>query len=263
MSLLLKFLKSVNDLLTTLLLWAYFLFGYILFFSPFYIVAYFFPKTREQSFQALNHYFYKGFFLWARFLIPRLKITVPDDILAIRSSVIVCNHLSYLDPILLIALFKKHRTIVKSTFFRTPIFGNVITISGYIPSDASGDASTLLINCMDTLKDFLANGGNLFIFPEGTRSRDGSLGEFSKGAFRIARYCKAPIKVLRIKDSNKLFQPGRFLFHTTHKINIEINRIGDIVPDYESNEGSVSSLIKQVRAIYEKQSGSDLLPKRL
>ncbi|MCJ7771773.1 MAG: 1-acyl-sn-glycerol-3-phosphate acyltransferase [Desulfobacterales bacterium] len=263
MSLLLKFLKSVNDLLTTLLLWAYFLFGYILFFSPFYIVAYFLPKTREQSFQALNHYFYKGFFLWARFLIPRLKITVPDDVLAIRSSVIVCNHLSYLDPILLISLLKRQRTIVKSAFFNVPIFGKVITISGYIPSDNGGDFSSILIDRMDTMKDFLASGGNLFIFPEGTRSRDGSLGEFSKGAFRIARYCKTPIKVLRIKDSNQLFQPGRFLFHTTHKISIEVNLIGDIVPDYESNEGSVSSLIKQVRAIYEKQSGSDLSSKRI
>lgn len=254
-------MRSVNDLITTLLLWLYFLFTYILFFSPFYIFCYLFSKNREQSFQALNHYFYKGFFVWTRFLIPRLKIVTREDVRAIRSSVIVCNHLSYLDPILLISLFKKHRTIVRSDFFKTPIFGNVITISGYIPSDASGDSSTLLINRMDTMKDFLANGGNLFIFPEGTRSRDGSLAEFSKGAFRIARHCKAPIKVLRIKDTNKLYAPDRFLFHTTYKIDIGIELIGEVVPDYKINEGSVSSLMKQVRDTFENSSGSYLSSK--
>lgn len=251
MTVLAKFLRSVNDILTTLLLWTYFLFGYIIFFSPFYILATFFSKNRERSFQALNHFFYKGFFLWARFLIPRLKIKIHDNVRTIRSSVIVCNHLSYLDPILLISIFKKQRTIVKSIFFNVPIFGNVLTISGYIPSDASGDLSSILIDRMDTMKEFIASGGNLFIFPEGTRSRDGSLGEFSKGAFRIARHCKASIKVLQIKDTNQLFQPGRFFFHTLDKIRIEVNLIGTIEPDYKSTDSSVTSLMRQVRTIFE------------
>jgi len=250
MSSLLKFIKPVNDLITTSLLWGYFLFAYILFFSPFHILSYIVSKYREQSYQKINHYFYKGFFLWALFLFPRLRIAVQDDVRQIQSSVIVCNHLSFLDPILLISLFKKHRTIVRSDFFKIPIFGKVITLSGYIPSDASGDAGELLINSMDTMNDFLNNGGNVFIFPEGTRSRNGSLGEFSKGAFRISRHCKAPIKVLQIKNTNRLYQPGRFLFHTLNKIQIEVNLIGTIEPDYESDEGSVSSLIKHVRNIY-------------
>lgn len=257
-----NFLKSINDAVITSLLWFYFLLGFIIFFSPLYITAFIFSTNREHSFQALNHYFYKGFFLWAQFLIPGLKIKAQDDVLKIRSSVIVCNHLSYLDPILLISIFKRHRTIVKSAFFNVPIFGKVITISGYIPSYAGGEFSSILIEQMNTMKNFLASGGNLFVFPEGTRSRDGRLGKFSKGAFRIARHLKAPITVLRIKDTNRLYQPDRFLFHTTRKIAIEIDVIGKIVPDYESAEGSVTSLIKQARSIFENPSGSDLSSKR-
>lgn len=251
MAVLFKFLRTTNDLLTTSLVWAYFLFAYILFFSPFHLFSFIVSKSREQSFQSINHFFYKGFFLWLRFLIPRLRISIQNDVRHIQSSVIVCNHLSYLDPILLISLFKRHRTIVRSDFFQTPIFGKVITLSGYIPSDASGDAGTLLIKSMDTMNDFLKSGGNVFIFPEGTRSRDGNLGEFSKGAFRIARHCKAPIKVLEIKDTNRLYEPGRFLFHTLDKVRIEVNLIGTIAPDYESEDGSVSSLIQQVRSVFE------------
>lgn len=262
MSALFRLLKLVNDLLTTFLLWVYFLLGYVLLFSPFYLYEIFFSKNRERSFQALNHYFYRGFFLWARFLIPGLKIKVQEAVYAIRSSVIVCNHLSYLDPILLISLFKKQRTIVKSTFFKVPIFGSALTISGYIPSDAQGGLSSILIDQMETMKEFLESGGNLFIFPEGTRSRDGKLGEFNKGAFRIARHCKAPIKILRIKGTNRLYHPDRFLFHTLSRTTIEVDLIGEIEPDYENGNNSVSSLMQQVRTFYEGQSDSDLSAER-
>ena len=44
-----------------------------------------------------------------------------------------------------------------------------------------------MIERIDTMDNFLANGGNLFIFPEGTRSRDGTIGRLNKGAFNIAR----------------------------------------------------------------------------
>ena len=76
MTVLAKFLRSVNDILTTLLLWTYFLFGYIIFFSPFYILTTFFSKNRERSFQALNHFFYKGFFLWARFFLCDMVVSI-------------------------------------------------------------------------------------------------------------------------------------------------------------------------------------------
>ena len=55
--------------------------------------------------------------------------------------------------------------------------------------------------------DYLSSGGNLFIFPEGTRSRDGKIGKFNDGAFKIAKRFEAPIKVLQIKNTNGLFTP--------------------------------------------------------
>ncbi len=51
---------------------------------------------------------------------------------------IVANHLSFLDPILFVSLFEKQKTIVKSDYFRLPVFGWILRTSGYIPSLGGG-----------------------------------------------------------------------------------------------------------------------------
>jgi len=246
-------LKPVSDLVVTLLLWAYFTLGFIVFFSPVYLAAYLFSENREYAFQRLNHNFYKGFFFLIRILIPGQKWRIADEIKSIRSSVIVCNHLSYLDPLLLISLFPRHKTIVKSTFFKVPIFGWMLKQSGYIPSTSEGRLSELLIERIDAMDGYLASGGNLFVFPEGTRSRDGTIGRLNKGAFKIARLCHTPIKVLHIRNTNKLFMPGKFLFNTLVSNIITVEPISGIEPDYQEGQFSISALMSQVRTLLEIQ----------
>jgi 1-acyl-sn-glycerol-3-phosphate acyltransferase len=248
-----KYLKPISDLIVTLLLWGYFTLGFLIIFSPFYLAAYLFSENRENSFQRLNHQFYKGFFFLIRIFIPEQKWHIDGGIKSIRSSVIVCNHLSYLDPLLLISLYPRHKTIVKSTFFSVPIFGWMLKRSGYIPSTSEGRLSELMIDSFETMDDFLASGGNLFIFPEGTRSRDGTIGRLNKGAFKIARLCQTPIKILYIRNTNKLFTPGKFLFNTLVSNTITVEPITGIEPDYQSDKFSISELMSQVRSLLENQ----------
>jgi len=239
--------------MVTLLLWGYFTLGFLIIFSPFYLAAYLFSENCENSFQRLNHQFYKGFFFLIRIFIPGQKWHIDGGIKSIRSSVIVCNHLSYLDPLLLISLYPRHKTIVKSTFFSVPIFGWMLKRSGYIPSTSEGRLSELMIDSFDTMDDFLVSGGNLFIFPEGTRSRNGTIGRFNKGAFKIARLCQTPIKVLYIRNTNKLFTPGKFLFNTLVSNTITVEPITGIEPDYQSDKFSISELMSQIRSLLENQ----------
>jgi 1-acyl-sn-glycerol-3-phosphate acyltransferase len=248
-----KYLKPISDLIVTLLLWGYFTLGFLIIFSPFYLAAYLFSENRENSFQRLNHQFYKGFFFLIRIFIPGQKWHIDGGIKSIRSSVIVCNHLSYLDPLLLISLYPRHKTIVKSTFFSVPIFGWMLKRSGYIPSTSEGRLLELMIDSFETMDDFLASGGNLFIFPEGTRSRDGTIGRLNKGAFKIARLCQTPIKILYIRNTNKLFTPGKFLFNTLVSNTITVEPITGIEPDYQSDKFSISELMSQVGSLLENQ----------
>lgn len=245
------YLKTAISLLVTCLMWLYFTVGFVLFFSPFYGWAYFFSKHRESAFQHLNHCFFRGFFFLLRCLALGVKWRISSKIKSIKSSVVVCNHLSYLDPLLMIVLFPRHKTIVKSTFFKVPLFGWLMKQSGFIPAATHGSLSTLMVERIESLDDFLATGGNLFIFPEGTRSRDGRIGSFNKGAFKIAMHCHAPIQVLRITGTNQLFKPGRSLFNAVSSATIAIEKIAQVDPGKGNGRASLSETMATVRALME------------
>jgi 1-acyl-sn-glycerol-3-phosphate acyltransferase len=252
-----RILQNAFALFITLLLWAYFLFGSVVFFFLFYIPAYLFSSNRVAAFQNLNHIHMKNFFALTHLLIPRTKFDIQKEIRHIHSSIVVCNHLSYLDPILLISLFQRQVTIVKSTFFKVPFFGWLLKTSGYVPSVPSEMLGPAMIKNLEEIKKHLAAGGNLFVFPEGTRSRDGNLTPFNKGVFSIARYCNAPLKLIFIKDTNKLFQPGHFLFHARDFNTIQLKLIGSLDPDYKSTSFSISAVADQARKLFEERIQKD------
>jgi 1-acyl-sn-glycerol-3-phosphate acyltransferase len=101
------------------------------------------------------------------------------------------------------------------------------------------------------MRSYLASGGNLFIFPEGTRSRSGAVGPFEKGAFTIAKLCRAPISVLRIENTNRVYPPDRFLFTTGKTVEIRISLIGSIEPVPENETISISDTMRQAMALLE------------
>ena len=243
----------VVNFAVTCALWVYYILGYLVFFAPFYLVAYFFSTRREEAFQRLNHRLHRLFFTLVRILIPRVAWRIPDDVLSIRSSVIIANHQSFLDPILFVSLFPRQKTIVRSDFFRVPVFGWILKTSGYMPSMAAGLFTEDMLDQLKNMRDYLAEGGNLFIFPEGTRSRSGFLGPFDKGTFRIAKLCRAPIAVLVIRNTGRLFPPDRFLFDTREQFTIELVSAGSLRPDYDSETFSLPALMAQVRTLIEQK----------
>ena len=249
-----KWRHFLLDLSITLILWFYYTLGFVLFFAPFYFLAFCFSKKRRTAFQKLNHIFYKGFFGLIKLLIPSCRWQIPEAVRKIRSSVIVCNHRSYIDPILLISIYARHTTIAKARLFGIPVFGTMLSLSGYIPSTARGRFADLMVDRIDGMDAFLASGGNVFIFPEGTRSRDGRIGSLNKGAFKIAKLCKAPVVVLFMENTDKLFPPGKFLFNTHGSNTVTVTKISEINPDYQSDQFSINGLMNEVRGFLEKKN---------
>ncbi len=247
-----KTFRPAADLIITLLLWAYYFAAFVFFFFPAYGAAALFAPDREAAFQNLNCIFYRCFFAYLKLLMPRVKISIAPEVYAVRSSVVIANHLSFLDPILLLSLFRQHKTIVRSDFFKVPIFGWVLKSAGYFsPSLAQDSNEPDLMEQIKAMRAYLAAGGNLFIFPEGTRSRTGAIGPFEKGAFTIAKLCRAPISVLRIENTHRVYPPDSFCFTTGDPVAISIRLAGSIEPDYEGSVVSVSGLMQQARALLE------------
>jgi len=246
-------LDNLIDCVVTLACWTYFIFAFLFFFSFFYMAAYFFSKHREQAFQYLDHLFFVGFLWLLRLLAPRLKWQINQDIKNIRGSIIVCNHLSYLDPLILLSLLPKAKTIVKTSFFKAPVFGWLLKVSGYLPATTEGIHGSRMIEQVEGMEEFLQNGGNLFVFPEGTRNRGAVLGDFHKGVFKIGRMCRCSIHVLSLCNTDKLFTPGKFFFNTRIASLIKLESIGSVLPGSGQEALSAKLLEKEVRQIFESR----------
>lgn len=242
------------DGLVTMICWVYFIFAFLFFFSFFYAAAWLFASDRERSFQYINHVFYKGFLSLLRVVAPRHQWNIDPKIATIRGSIIVCNHLSYLDPLLLISLLRQNKTIVKTKFFKAPVFGWLINVSGYLPATTEGVYAERMITQVEKMGEFLQNGGNLFVFPEGTRSRGAAVGDFHPGVFKIARMCRCPIQVLSLCNTDRLFPPGEFFFSSRQENSISLKVLDRIDPPQGQGVISVNGLANRVRQIFETRN---------
>lgn len=240
--------RRIKDFAITFFLWTYFTLGFIMLFAPFYVLACFTGKHRQRKFQRLNSLFYRGFFSICRLMIPRTKWKIHPHIRAINSSIVMCNHISYIDSILLVSIFPRHTTIAKDRLFGIPLFGRMLTLSGYIPSKGRGRFAEQWIESVENIQTILKEGGNVIVFPEGTRSSDGRIGQFHKGVFKIAKYSKAPVKILKIKGSNQLFRPGKFAFNSCIDNTVSLEIIAELSPDYDSRVDT-KPLMNQVHSL--------------
>ena len=249
----LRLIKHGIDFFLTLLLWAYFTVGYLFVLLLLFVPSYIQIKDSAAVLQKMNHIHLKCFFAWLRFLAPRTTFKIDQEVSGLRSSIIVCNHVSYLDPILLVSLFPRQTTIVKNTFFSVPIFGWFLRKAGYVPSSPSEMYGPAMIQHLEGIRRHLAAGGNLFVFPEGTRSRSGKILPFNKGVFSIARYCKTGLQLVLIRDTDRLFCPGAFSFRMRETHTIELELIASLAPDYQAKDFSIGAVAKQARLAFEQK----------
>ena len=118
----LKWLQFFKDVVITVTLWAFETIGFVILFAPFYCLAWIFSRDVARSFQRLNSGFYRWFFALVRALVPACRWQIDDAVKAIRGSVVVANHISYLDPILLFSSFPASYDNCQTTSVSYPHF---------------------------------------------------------------------------------------------------------------------------------------------
>lgn len=109
-----------------------------------------------------------------------------------ENYIFISNHQSFLDiPILMKAIPNNVRFIYKDSLTKIPVLGWGMYLGGYIPINREN-----VREAMKSLKkaaEKIVNGISVTIFPEGTRSEDGKLGEFKRGTFVMADEAKVPL----------------------------------------------------------------------
>ncbi|KAG2668222.1 hypothetical protein I3760_15G150200 [Carya illinoinensis] len=121
-------------------------------------------------------------------------------------AVYVSNHQSFLDIYTLLTIGGSFKFISKTSIFLYPIIGWAMFLMGAIPLKRMDSRSQL--ECLKRCMNLTAKGASVFFFPEGTRSKDGKLGAFKKGAFSVAAKTKVPVVPITLKGTGKIMPPG-------------------------------------------------------
>lgn len=137
---------------------------------------------------------------WSFRVVPPLPERAPSR------TVCISNHASNIDPFALLALPWEMKFLAKSVLFRIPFVGWGIGIAGDIPLVRGSSQSVK--KALARAKFYVERGMPVLFFPEGTRSKDGTLLPFKDGAFRLAIECQADILPIAIAGTRKALQKG-------------------------------------------------------
>jgi 1-acyl-sn-glycerol-3-phosphate acyltransferase len=125
-----------------------------------------------------------------------------------ESCIFMCNHCSNVDPpIVLPVLPGRSSVFLKKALMKIPLLGTAMRMGKYIPV-SRGHSREEAMASVRAAKDALESGLNVFVFPEGTRSPDGTLGQFRKGAFFLAADTGAPIVPMLVLGTRAIQPKG-------------------------------------------------------
>lgn len=188
---------------------------------------------------------------WARFncfITPMwVKVLGRGNIVEKQSYVVVANHQSLFDIFVLWGFLGiDTRWVMKKELRKVPLFGFAGKLGGNIYIDRSDKKGAY-----ESLKEagkILVNGVSLIMLPEGTRSQDGNLREFKKGAFVMTLDLGIPLLPVSIVDTRHILPPGTlnlFPGRTTLVIHEPVSGEG-------YNEDNLDGFILKVRAIIQE-----------
>ena len=163
---------------------------------PFVLVL---DKFRRRGEHVVNN-------IWAKlttlFYYP-VKITGLENLPASdQPAVFVSNHESFLDIYTLFHLNRDFKFISKTSNFLIPIIGWSMFLTGHVMINRVDMRSQL--ECLKACGKLLKNGASVLFFPEGTRSKDGKMHAFKKGAFSVAAKAKVPVVPITLLGTGDL-----------------------------------------------------------
>lgn len=121
------------------------------------------------------------------------------------NSLIVANHPTLLDVVILISLFPQANCVIKEAVTNNPFMRSVVSAADYIPNN---EPQALLESSIE----YLRRGGSLMLFPEGTRTRQGEPVRFKPGAATVAVRANARIVPIAI-HCDPVFQHKNVPWH--------------------------------------------------
>lgn len=163
-----------------------------------------------------------------------------------KPSVIISNHQSHLDLVLLLMLHPKIIVFTNKWVYNNIFYGVIIRFADYYPAYKG------LEEGFDKIRDKVANGYSILIFPEGKRSVDGSIGRFHQGVFSVAHQLGLDIQPLMIHGAYDCL-PKTDFFLKSGQITLKcLDRIKPM-PEETAQGITFRQQTKEVTALYRNQ----------
>ncbi len=160
-----------------------------------------------------------------------------------ETFILMSNHKSLYDVPLLIESFPRTlRMVTKTELFRVPIWGPAMREAGFIEIDRKDSARAK--EALEVAKARLHDGINVWIAPEGTRSRTGELGPFKSGGFRLAMATGVRIVPIAIRGTDKILRADGVLVNRGASVEIEF---GAPIDPGSFGNGKRAELVNVVR----------------
>ena len=153
-----------------------------------------------------------------------------------------------LDILVLFRIFVHFKWVSKIENFRVPLIGWNMSLNRYIKLKRGDRASVLRM--LQACQKTLAEGSSIMMFPEGTRSPDGSLRAFNPGAFELALNSQRPILPIAIQGTSEALPKRGFVLQGRHPIRVTVL---DELPYRSFANESVPSLSNRVRGLIADQ----------
>jgi 1-acyl-sn-glycerol-3-phosphate acyltransferase len=159
-----------------------------------------------------------------------------------RPHVFVMNHQASLDIVVAFMVLPVNlRFVAKHALKYVPFLGWYMWATGmiFVHRRRRGASMGSLLEAAARVRD----GANVLVFPEGTRSRDGNLQAFKKGAFVLATQAGVPIVPVAIEGSGRCFPPQGFRIRP----GVIRVKLGSPIPTRGPSNDDIDGLVRQTR----------------
>lgn len=177
----------------------------------------------------------------------RVRLEGLENIEPGTQYIFLSNHVSNLDPIVLLPNIPGMTSaFLKHELMRIPLFGTALRMGKFVPV-SRGNSREEAEQSVAVAADALHNGLHITIFPEGTRSPNGRLIPFKKGAFFLAEGTGAPIIPVVISGTREMMPKG------TLRIKPGVAHVKFLAPIQSSDGISRDDLMERVRSAMEAE----------
>ena len=235
------------------LFWLFMVVSSLLLF-PIAIVIWLLTVAFDPKLRVLHRFtcFWASLYTWLN-PVWRVRISGRERIRPDVAYVMVANHQSLVDILVLFRLFVHFKWVSKIENFRVPVIGWNMALNRYIKLRRGDRASVdqMMVAC----EQALTSGNSIMMFPEGSRSHDGKLKDFKRGAFTLAKKVGVPLLPIIVQGTARALPKRGFVLHGHHDIRV---RVLDEIPHASFADKPVETLTDEVRALIASELKTDV-----